>query len=100
MYIRTVSRLICLTKLIISFNHKVSILYDSMNHIKLPLFVLNKVNIALIRPFLCLYCLTMLLISLNQEVSFISLFFMFLYSMNHIKLGVCTKCPTHFQTSL
>ena len=49
----------CLTKLIIRLNDEaifVSLLFrflHSLNHIQLPLFMLSKVDIAILRPFLC-----------------------------------------------
>ena len=57
------------------------ILY-SLNHIYLPLSMLNKVNIAKIRPFLGYYCLTKITICLNHDVMFISLIFRILYCLN------------------
>ena len=58
----------------------------SLNHISLPLFMLRKVNIALLLPFLGFHCLTKRTIFLNHEVIFISLFFRIFYSLNHILL--------------
>ena len=49
--------------------------------------MLSKVNIAIVRPFLCFHCLTkLIIIFLNQEVVFISLLFRILHSLNHIQL--------------
>ena len=50
----------CLTKLIIRFNHNVIIIsllfriFHSLNHIQLLLFILSKVDISILRPFLLL----------------------------------------------
>ena len=52
----------------------------SLNHILLPLFVLSKVIIALLRPFIGFHCLTKLL------VIFICLLFRIVYSLYHILL--------------
>ena len=46
----------------------ISILFrilDSLNHIQLPLFMLSKVSIAILKQFLCFHCLTKLIICLN-----------------------------------
>ena len=59
----------CLCKLIIRLTHDVfliSILFrivSILNHIHLPLFMINKVNVQLLRQFLGLYCLSKLIIS-------------------------------------
>ena len=71
----------CLTQLIIRLNDDViliSLLFRflySLNHIQLHLFMLSKVDIAILRPFLFFRCLTKLIIRLNDEVIFISLLF-------------------------
>ena len=73
--------LLCLTKLIVRLNHNVIFIsllfriFHSLNHIQLLLFVLSKVDIALLRPFLCFRCLTKLIIRLNDVVIIISLLF-------------------------
>ena len=73
-------------------NHEVifiSLLFrilHSLNHIQLPLFMLSKVNIAILRPFLCFHCLTKLIICLNHKVIFISLLFRMFHSLNLIHL--------------
>ena len=57
-----------LSKLIIRLTHdvfKISLLLrivSSLNHIHLPLFMINKVNLTIIRQFLGLYCLSNLII--------------------------------------
>ena len=48
--------------------------------------MLRKVDIAILRSFLCFRCQTKLIIRLNDEVIFISLLFRFLHSLNHIQL--------------
>ena len=48
--------------------------------------MLRKVDIAILKPFLCFRCQTKLTIRLNDEVIFISLLFRFLHSLNHIQL--------------
>ena len=45
--------------------------------------MLNKVNIAILGPFVCFRCLTTLIILLNHEVIFIS---RILHCLNHIQL--------------
>ena len=83
----------CLTKLIIIFlNHEVvfiSLLFrilHSLNHIQLPLFILRKVKIAILRPFLLFRCLTKFILCLNHEIVFISLLFRILHSLSQIQL--------------
>ena len=46
--------------------------------------MLSKVNIAIIRPFLCFHCLTQLIKCLNHYVIFISLLFRILQSLTYI----------------
>ena len=76
----------CLIKLIICLSHEVifiSLLFrilQCLNRIQLPLFMLSKVNIAILRPFLCFPCQTKLIIRLNDEDIFILL--RFLHSLN------------------
>ena len=95
----------CLTKLIKCFNHKVmfiSLLFrilHSLNHIQLPLFMLSKVNIAILRPFVCFHCLTKLIVCLNHEFIFISLLFRILHSLNHIQLPLFTVCKVNIAIS-
>ena len=40
---------------------------SSLNHIHLPLFMLNKVNVTLLRQFLGLHCLSKFIIWLNHD---------------------------------
>ena len=71
----------CLSKLIILLIHDlffISLLFrivSSLNHIQLPLFLLNKLNVTILKQFLGMYCLSKLTIWLNHDVFFISLFF-------------------------
>ena len=64
----------CLSKLIIRLTQDVfliSLLFrivSSLNDIYLPLFMINKVNDALLRPFLGLYCLSKLIIRSTHDV--------------------------------
>ena len=57
-----------------------------MNHIDLPLFMINKVNVTLLRQCLGLYCLSKLIIRLTHNICFISLLFRIVSSLNHIDL--------------
>ena len=50
----------------------ISILFrivDSLNRIQLPLFMLTKVSIAILKQLLCFHCLTKLVIFLNPYLS-------------------------------
>ena len=68
-----------LSKLIICLTNDVflvSLLFrigSSLNHIHLPLFMINKVNVTLLRQILSLYCLSKLIIWLTHDVFLISL---------------------------
>ena len=84
--------LYCLSKLIIRLSHDVfliSILFrivSSLNQFQLPLFLINKVNVSLLRQFLGLYCPSKHLIRLSNDVCLISLLFRIVSSLNHIDL--------------
>ena len=84
--------LYCLSKLIIMLSHDVfliSLLFrivSSLNHIHLPLFMITKGNVTLLRPFLGLYCLSKLIIRLTQDVFLISLLFRIFSRLNHFHL--------------
>ena len=84
--------LYCPSKLIIRLSNDVcfiSLLFrivSSLNHIDLPLFMINKVNVTLLRQFLGLYCPSKLIIRLSNDVCFISLLFKIVSSLNHIDL--------------
>ena len=82
----------CLTKTVICFNPQVnfmSILFrilDSLNHIHLPLFMLSKVSIAILKHCLCFHCLNKLIMCLYPYVIFISILLRILKSLNRIQL--------------
>ena len=84
--------LYCLSKLIIRLTHDVfsiSLLcriVSSLNQFHLHHFMINKVNVTLLRQFLGLYCLSKLIIRLTLDVFLILLLFMFISSLNHIYL--------------
>ena len=84
--------LYCLSKLIIRLSYDVfsiSILFkivSSQNQFHLPLFMINNVNVTLLRPFLGLYCPSKLIIRLTLYVCFISVLFRIVFSLNHIFL--------------
>ena len=73
--------LCCPSKLIIRLTHNVCIIsllfriVSSLNIFHLPLFMIYKVNVTLLRQFLCLYCPSKLIIRLTHDVFFISLLF-------------------------
>ena len=89
----------CLSKLIIRLTHDVfliSLLFriiSSQNQFHLPLFMINKVNVTLLRPFLGLYCPSKLIIRLTLDVCFISVLFRVVFSMNpfHLRLFMIYK---------
>ena len=84
--------LYCSSKLIIRVTHDVCIIsllfriVSSLNKFHLPLFMINKVNVTLLRPFLGLYCPSRLIIRLTLDVCFISVLFRLVFSLNHIDL--------------
>ena len=84
--------LYCPSKLIIRLTHDVcfiSLLFrivSSLNHIDLPLFMINKVNVTLLRQFLGLYCPSKLIIRLTDDVCIISLLFRIFSSLNQFHL--------------
>ena len=83
--------LYCLSKLIISLTHDVfliSLLFriiSSLNQFQLPLFMINKVNVTLLRQFLGLYCPSKLSIRLTHDVFLISLLFRIISSLNQFQ---------------
>ena len=91
--------LYCPSKLIISLTHDVSIIsllfrvVSVLNKFHLPLFMINKVNVTLLRQFLGLYCPSKLIIWLTHVVCLISLIFMFFSSLNqfHLPLFMINK---------
>ena len=90
--LRQFLRLYCLSKLIIRLIHDVfliSLLFrivSSLNHIHLPLFMINKVNHTILRQFLGLYCLSKLIIRLTYDVFLILFLVRFASILNHIHL--------------
>ena len=92
--LRQFLRLYCLSKLIIWLSYDVfliSLLFrivSSQNQFHLPLFMIIKVNVTLLKQFLGLYCPSKLIISLTHVVCLISLLFMFFSSLNqyHLRL--------------
>ena len=66
--------LYCLSRLIIRLSHNVfliSLLFrivSSLNQFHVPLFIMNKVNVALLRQFLGLHCLSKLVIRSTHDV--------------------------------
>ena len=91
--------LYCPSKLIIMLTHDVCIIslffwfVFSMNKFHLPLFMINKVNVTLLRQFLGLYCPSKLIIWLSHDVCLISLLFRIISSLNqfHIPLFMINK---------
>ena len=92
--LRQFVNLLCLSKLTIRLTHDFFLIslffmiFSSLNHIDLPLFMINKVNDALLRLFLCLYCFSKLMIRLTQDGFLISLLFRIVSSLNHIDLAL------------
>ena len=84
--------LYCPPKIIIRLTHDVcfiSLLFrivSSLNHIDSPLFMINKVNVILLRQFLGLYCPSKFILRLTHNVCYISLLFSIVCSLNHIDL--------------
>ena len=85
-------RLYCLSKLIIWLSYDVfskSLLFrivSSQNQFHFPLFMINNVNVTLLRPFLGLYCPSKHIIRLTLNVCFISVLFRIVFSLNNIDL--------------
>ena len=90
--LRHILGLYCVSKLIIRLTHDVfstSLLFrivSSLNRFHVPLFMINKVNVQLLRQFLGLYCLCKLIILLTYDVFLISLLFRFVSSLNQFHL--------------
>ena len=84
--------LYCLSKLIIRLTHNVfltSFLFRIVcteNQFLLPLFMINKVNVTLLRQFLGFYCLSKLIIWLKYDVFSISLLFRIVSRQNQFHL--------------
>ena len=96
----------CLSKLIIRLTHDVfliSLLFriiTNQNQFHLPLFMIIKANVTLLRQFLCLYCPFKLIIRLTYDVCFISLF-RIVSSLNHhdLPLFMSNKVMLHYYDS-
>ena len=90
--LRQFLRLYCLSKFIIWLSYDVfliSLLFrivSSQNQFHLPLFMIIKVNVTLLKQFLDLYCPSKLIIRLTHIVCLISLLFMFFSSLNQYHL--------------
>ena len=97
--LRQLIGLYCLSKLIIRLTHDVCIIsllfriVSGLNKFHLPLFIINKVNVTLLRQFLGLYCLSKLIINLTHNVCFISVLFRIVSSQNqfHFPLFMIKK---------
>ena len=82
----------CLSKLIIRLTDDVCILsllfriVSGLKNFHLPLFMINNVNVTLLRQFLGLYCLSKLIIWLSYDVFSISLLFRIVSSQNQFHL--------------
>ena len=82
----------CFSKIIIRLTHDVFLIsllfmiFSSLNQFHLPLFMINKVNVTLLREFLGLYCLSKLIIRLTYDVFVISLLFRIVTSQNKFYL--------------
>ena len=79
--IRQFLGLYCSSKLIIRLTHDVCIIsllfriVSGLNKFYLPLFMIDKEKVTLLRQFLCFYCLSKLIIRLTHDVFLISLLF-------------------------
>ena len=97
--LRQFLRLYCPSKLIILLTHDVfliSLLFrivSSQNQFHLPMFMINKVNVTLLKQFLRLYCLSKLNIRLTHDVFIISLLFRIVSIQNqfHLPLFMINK---------
>ena len=82
----------CPSKLTIKLTHDVFVIslsfriFSSLNQFQSPLFMINKVNVTLLRQFLGLYCPSKLMIRLTDDVFLISLLVRIVYNLNHIDL--------------
>ena len=98
-FLRQFLGLYCLSKLIIGLTHDVFLIslllriVSGLNQFHLPLFMINKVNVTLLRQFLGLYCLSKLIIGLTYDVFLISLLFRIVSGLNqfHLPLFMINK---------
>ena len=85
---KTVSKLVLSIQIIIRLTHDVfliSLLFrfiSSLNQFHVPLFMIKKVNLTILRQFLGLYCLSKLIIRLSHDVFLISLLLTIVSSLN------------------
>ena len=61
-------------------------IFSSLNQCHLPLFMINNVNVTLLRQFLGLYCSSKFIIWLSYDVFSISLLFRIVSSQNQFHL--------------
>ena len=61
-------------------------IFSSLNQFHLPLFMINKVNVTLLRQFLGLYCPSKLIVRLTYDVFLISILFRIVSNLNQIDL--------------
>ena len=91
--------LYCPSKLIIRLTHDVCFIsllfmtFSSLNQFHLPLLMINKVNVTLLRQFLGLHCPSNVTIRLTHDVFLISLLFRIFSSLNqfHLPLFMINK---------
>ena len=60
--------------------------FSSLNQYHFPLFMINKVNVTVLRQFLGMYCPSRLIIRLTRNVCFILLLFRIISSQNQFHL--------------
>ena len=91
--------LYCPSKLIIWLSHVVCLILllfriiSSLNQFHIPLFMINMVNVTLLKQFLGLYCPSKIIIRLTHDVFLMSLLFMIFSSLNqfHLPLFMINK---------
>ena len=87
-------RLYCLFKLIMRLTHDVFIIsllfriFSSLNQYHLPLFMINNVNVTILRQILGLYCSSKLIIRLSYDICIISLLFRIVTGLKKFHLPV------------
>ena len=90
--LRQLLGLYCPSKIIIMLTYDVFLIsllfmiFSSLNQFHLPLFMINKVNVTLLRQFQGLYCTSKLNVSLTYNVFLISIVFRIVSNLNHIDL--------------
>ena len=65
--------------------------FSSLNRYHLPLFMINKVNVTLLRQFLGLYCLSQHIIRLTYDTFLISLLFRIAQNLFYLPLFMISK---------